>query len=151
MDPVFKKRVLEAFAADCRVRIEDAGRELALLDEAAEGETKSSAGDKYETAREMFSQARDLHRKAREEAASRLDWLRRQDPSLERTSVGPGALVRVDGSWFLPGPVPFSVIVDGDPVQGASMQGPLGLALKGARAGERRAFREREVLVEFVL
>ncbi len=151
MDSHFKARVLQAFTEASRTRLQDAEREIASLDEAARGETKSSAGDKYETAREMFAQARDLHRRAQESAAANLEWLERQDPSLVRASAGPGALLRVDGGWILMGPVPFSVELDGVAVQGVSMQGPLGMVLKGARAGEERPFRDRQVVVELVL
>jgi hypothetical protein len=47
--------------------------------------------------------------------------------------------------------VPVSVELDGIAVQGVSMQGPLGMALKGAKAGEKRPFRDRQVVVEIVL
>lgn len=151
MDSQFKARVLQTFAAACRDRLQDARREIASLEDASRGETKSSAGDKYETAREMFAQALDLHRRAQESAAADLEWLDRQDPSIPRAAAGPGALVLLDGAWILVGPVPLSVSLDGATVQGVSTRGPLGLALKGARSGESRPFRDRVVRIEAVL
>jgi len=143
----FKARVLEAFAAVLRARVTAAEGELAVLDEAAAQETKSSAGDKYETAREMFTQARDLQRRRCDEARVQLDWIARQDPSQTRDRVGAGALVRTDGGWILLSPIPLSVEVEGVAVQGVSVQSPLGLGLKGAKAGDRPVFRDRPVEV----
>lgn len=140
-----KVEVLEAFAAGLRERCAAAEKELAALAEAAGNETKSSAGDKYETAREMFSQARDLHRRLLDEARVQLDWISRQDPSLPRTSAGTGALVRTGEGWMLLCPVPTTVEVGDERVQGLSIQSPLGQALKGALEGGVVEFRGRRL------
>lgn len=143
----FKARVLASFATVLQERVAAAEGELAVLDDAAAQETKSSAGDKYETAREMFAQARDLQRRMLDEARVQLDWLARQDPSQVRDRVGAGALVQTDGGWLLLSPIPLSVELEGVPVQGVSAQSPLGQGLKGAKAGERPVFRDRPVEV----
>lgn len=151
MNHEFRHRVLSAFAATLEERGTMARLELATLDEAASGETKSSAGDKYETAREMFSQARDLQRRILEEAEAGLDWIRRQVESPPRTSCNPGAVVKTSEGWILLGPIPIAVDLDGIAVQGVSVQSPLGMSLKGARTGEQRAFRERTMEVTTIL
>lgn len=140
-------RTLDAFAAHLEKGRSSAEHELEALDEAAANETKSSAGDKYETAREMFSQARDLQRRIREEAEAGLAWIERQRTETSRVACGPGALVETSDGWILLGPVPVRVEVDGVAVQGVSTQSPLGQALKGARPGEPRTFRERSISV----
>jgi transcription elongation GreA/GreB family factor len=140
-------RTLDAFAAHLEKGRSSAEHELEALDEAAANETKSSAGDKYETAREMFSQARDLQRRIREEAEAGLAWIERQRAEASRVACGPGALVETSEGWLLLGPVPVKIEVDGVAVQGVSAQSPLGQALKGARAGETRIFRERALVV----
>lgn len=146
-----KAEVLEAFAAGLRERCAGAEKELADLAEAAGNETKSSAGDKYETAREMFSQARDMQRRILDEARVQLDWIARQDPSTPRTSAGTGALVRTGEGWMLLGPIPSSVECVGGSVQGLSIQSPLGQALKGAREGGVVEFRARRLEILRVL
>lgn len=147
MDLDFRTRVLDAFATHLDARHSIAERELAALDDAASNETKSSAGDKYETAREMFSQARDLQRRVREEAEAGLAWIERQRVDTPRVACGPGALVQTSDGWLLLGPVPVNVEVEGQAVQGVSTQSPLGQALKGARVGETREFRGREIAI----
>lgn len=151
MDPDFKRRVLDSFKTILEERCATAEHELAELDEAAANETKSSAGDKYETAREMFAQARDLQRRIRDEAEAGLAWIARQDPSVAHAVCGPGALVETSQGWFLLAPLPLSVQVDGASIQGVSTQSPLGLALKGAHPDDRPLFRERPMEIRRVL
>lgn len=93
----------------------------------------------------MFSQARDLHRRLLDEARVQLDWISRQDPSTPRTSAGTGALVRTGEGWMLLCPVPTTVAVGDERVQGLSIQSPLGQALKGALEGGVVEFRGRRM------
>lgn len=151
MDHEFRSRVLEAFTTFLQERLASATHELATLDEAAANETKSSAGDKYETAREMFSQARDMQRRIREEAEAGLEWLGRQQGAPRRDHCGPGALVKTSDGWLLIGPIPIQVDVDGTSVQGASLQSPLGLALKGTRPNDHAVFRGRGIEILEIL
>jgi hypothetical protein len=132
-----------AFAAALRAKADSARRELAVLDEAAASETKSSAGDKYETSREMFSQARELHRRSLTEAETGLDWLARFGPDTPRAKTGNGALVGTDRGWFLLCPVPIAVETRGTMVQGMSSTSPLGTALVGLAPGMTAVFRDQ--------
>jgi hypothetical protein len=125
--------------------------ELDALDEAAQGETKSSAGDKYETAREMIGQARSMQHRIREETQALLDWLDRQDPSTSARAFAAGAVVRTSTGWFLVCPSPIEVEVAGHRVQGVTLASPFGQACKGARAGETRVFRDRTVEILEIL
>lgn len=124
-----------------------AREELSALELAAAQETKSSAGDKYETAREMIAQARSMQASALREAEAGMEWLVRQDSSRSFPAVALGALFRTGDGWFLACPVPVRIDVDGQSVQGLSLQGPLGQAVKGARVGEAREFRGKRISV----
>lgn len=116
-------------------------RELAHLDEAAAAETKSSAGDKYETAREMISQARRLQLARQEKAAAGMEWISRQDSVRTYVSAVAGCLIETDKNVYLLGILTESVTVDGLVVQGLSLTSPLGQALKGVRVGDCVAWR----------
>lgn len=116
-------------------------RELAHLDEAAAGETKSSAGDKYETAREMISQARRLQLERRDKAARGLEWLSRLEPLRAYQAAAAGCLIETEKVAYLLGILTESVTVDGVVVQGLTLASPLGQALKGGRVGDRVAWR----------
>ena len=146
-----RSEVLEAFAVVLRERCTGAEKELADLAEAAGNETKSSAGDKYETAREMFSQARDMQRRILDEARVQLDWIARQDLSATRESAGTGALLRTSEGWMFLCPIPSTIAVGDTTVQGLSIQSPLGQALKGAREGSAVEFRGRRLEILRIL
>lgn len=142
-----RSRVFDAFRTLLTQRLEEALRELSLLDEAAAAETKSSAGDKYETAREMIAQSRSLQEKGRSEAQAGLDWIGRIQAVEPTGTVHAGTLVRSDLGWHLVGALTSAVLVDGIGVQGITLSSPLGMALKGKAAGQELEWRGRNVRV----
>jgi transcription elongation GreA/GreB family factor len=110
--------------------------EIAALDEAAAGETKSSAGDKYETAREMIAQSRRLMEKNLSEAEAGLAALDRIAAAPAPVTVAFGALVETSQGWFLVGPSFGEVeMAGGVVVRTLSLASPLGQALRGKAAG----------------
>ena len=150
-EAITKPAVFATLREQLAGKLEQANLELAALDEAALDETKSSAGDKYETAREMIGQARSMQHRIREEAQSLLDWLGRQDEVAKAHAFASGSLVRTVSGWFLVCPSPVEIQVDGIRVQGITLASPLGQACKGARQGETRVFRDRTVEILEIL
>lgn len=122
-------------------------RELRSVDEAAAGETKSSAGDKYETAREMMAQARNLLSRNLAETEAGLDTLARMAAAPLRSAIGFGSLAETDQGWHLLGASLGEKEIGGIPVRMISLAGPLGAALKGKSAGERFPWRGSEAVV----
>lgn len=116
-------------------------RELRNVDEAAAGETKSSAGDKYETAREMMAQARNLLGRNLAETEAGLDTLARMAAAPLRPVIGFGSLVETDQGWHLLGASLGEREIGGIPVRLISLASPLGTALKGKKAGDRFPWR----------
>jgi hypothetical protein len=125
--------------------------ELEALEQAAAGETRSSAGDKYETGREMIGQARAMQERIRADAQAGLDWLAGRNPSTPSGAFGWGALVLAAGTWYLVCPCPVEFHVRGIQIQGVSLASPFGQACKGAREGESRIFRDRAVEMARIL
>lgn len=122
-------------------------RELRSVDEAAAGETKSSAGDKYETAREMMAQARNLLGRNLSETESGLEVLARMAAAPLRPKIGFGSLVETDQGWHLLGAGLGEMEIAGLTVRMISLSSPLGAALKGKAAGDRFAWRGSEATV----
>ncbi len=140
-------RVLAAFRTSLSLRLEEALRELSLLNEAAAAETKSSAGDKYETAREMIAQSRALQEKGRAEAQAGLDWIERILQVEPGTAIHAGSVVHSDLGWHLVGALTTSVQIDGLSIQGITLSSPLGQALKGKVVGENLEWRGKQVSI----
>jgi transcription elongation GreA/GreB family factor len=115
-------------------------RELASLDEAAARETKSSAGDKYETAREMIAQSRRLIEGNLAEIAAGLAALERM-AAPGGPGIGFGSLVETSHGWYLLGASLGEIEVEGALVRTASLASPLGAALRGKGPGDRVPWR----------
>ena len=122
----------------------DYRRELANLDEASARETKSSAGDKYETAREMIAQSRRLVEGNLAEANAALETLDRMAAAPHQAACGFGSLVETSQGWLLVGASLGDVEADGVTVRTLSLASPLGQALKGRKAGDRLHWRGAE-------
>ena len=135
--------------AACQVFIEQriaaARTAMQAAQESSSSETKSSAGDKYETGREMANAERDRNAAHMQQAQQLQAELARLSPDLPCDTVRPGALVGTSMGRFyisisagqLPGTDVFAV----------SPAAPVAVALKGLRAGEEAVFNNKTVRV----
>lgn len=112
--------------------------EAAIADarEAAQNETKSSAGDKYETAREMMQQDIDLNNK-------RLLQLHQQQQILDRIATNtssaiviPGSIVHTTQGAYYISIGAGKLVTDGTTYYAISIDSPLGKQLKGKQVGD---------------
>ena len=130
----------QTLLTQCRQSLEsrkaEYARESASLDQAAAGETKSSAGDKYETGREMIAQARNLIQRNLAETLANLEALDRMAAAPLRDRIGFGSLVETSGGWYWVGISLGEVEIPGGPVRTVSLASPLGAALKGKGVGD---------------
>jgi transcription elongation GreA/GreB family factor len=145
--PPDKSRALAQCRAMLMARQADYRREMASLDEASSRETKSSAGDKYETAREMIAQSRRLMEGNLAEVDAALATLERMAMAPEQARCGLGSLLETSQGWFLVGASLGDVEVDGMSIRTLSLASPLGQALKGHGAGDRISWRGKELLL----
>lgn len=122
-------------------------REIESLDEAAGGETKSSAGDKYETAREMIAQSRRLMEGNLAEAKAGLDALDRMAAAPAWEKAGFGSLVETSQGWYLLGISVGEVESGSAVIRTASLVSPIGTALKGKHPGETVAWRGGSIAI----
>lgn len=137
--------------AQCRAtllaRQADYRRELANLDEASARETKSSAGDKYETAREMIAQSRRLMDANLAEVDAALANLERMAAAPAKAGCGFGSLLETSQGWMLVGISIGDVEVEGVPIRTLSLASPMGQALKGRAAGDKLPWRGEELSI----
>jgi transcription elongation GreA/GreB family factor len=136
-----RKSILDLCKRTLGARKTEYAGELANLDQAAAAETKSSAGDKYETAREMIAQQRNLIGHNLAEADAHLDAIERMAAAPSGGKVHFGSLVETTLGWFLVGAALGELDIEGVPVRAISLASPMGAALKGRGAGERVPWR----------
>lgn len=109
---------------------------LQALQESLQQETKSTAGDKYETARAM------LHIE-QEQLTRQLSVLLQQKAILDSLDIpqaqqhaGPGSLIGTDKGYFLLGAALGKALIEGHTVFAISPTAPLGKKLLGCREGQ---------------
>ena len=120
---------------------------VASAQESANSETKSSAGDKYETGRAMAQNERDRNLVQLQQARQLLAELQRINPELPCDAVRPGALVHTSMGWFYLGISAGKLPLDGTDYFAVSAAAPVAAALAGKRAGETVSFNGKPVLI----
>ncbi|TYZ08624.1 3-oxoacyl-ACP synthase [Hymenobacter lutimineralis] len=115
--------------------------------ESANSETKSSAGDKYETGRAMAQNERDRNAVQLQQARQLLGELQRINPELPCDTVRPGALVHTSLGHFYVGISAGKLVVDGQEYFAVSASAPVALTLAGQRAGGQVSFNGKPVTI----
>lgn len=110
--------------------------EMVSLQASAEEETKSSAGDKYETAREMIQAEKEKVASRSEEAAKFLSILKALRPAELYEEVRVGSLIETDSGWMYLAVGLGAVKVDSTKVFVISPISPIGQALLNKKKGD---------------
>lgn len=146
-----KKRLHEACLSMVRSRMEQISGSLDEAREASFAETKSSAGDKYETGREMMRIQSDMRALQLYEAQDLLQRLERIDVSQEHSAVKAGSVVWTTGGLYFVAQSIGQIPLDGFEYQTISLASPMGKALKGLCAGQFAEFREQKLEILSVI
>ena len=119
--------------------------------ESANGESKSSAGDKYETSRAMGQLDRDMHARMYQQTLEERKLVERIDETALFRKGALGAFLKTSmGDFFLSvsiGQVDF----DGKNIMIISPQSPIGALLMGKGVGDKFSFRGKEAVILEVL
>ncbi|KQC33077.1 hypothetical protein AAU57_06925 [Nonlabens sp. YIK11] len=120
------------------------------LMEAKSNETKSSAGDKYETGMAMIQNQEDLYRRQHMDTASKLQLLKSIDPTVTHQKIDQGSLVELSTGWFYISVALGKLDLNEREVFVLSLQSPLGILLKGRSAGDQVTFNGKQIIVKTV-
>ncbi len=130
-------------------RIDTATEAMRAAQESANSESKSSAGDKYETGRAMAQLERDRHAQLLADAQRMLQELQHIDLA-PASIVRAGSLVKTSrGSFFISvsaGRIPL----DGTDYMAVSSASPIGSALRSRRVGDIAIFNNVKYVVEAI-
>ena len=128
-------------------RIAAARTAMQAAQESSSSETKSSAGDKYETGREMANAERDRNAAHMQQAQQLQAELARINPDAPCDTVRPGALVTTSlGRFYIA--VSAGKLTGEEPeVFAVSAAAPVAVALKGLRVGQEAVFNGKTVRV----
>ena len=140
-----------ACLAHLQARLAAARADMAAAQESSNSETKSSAGDKYETGRAMAQQERDRHAAQLHEAQQLLAALQKINPELASDAVRTGALAATSrGLFYVSISAGRLTTTEGQEFMAVSAAAPLVQALAGRRAGEAVTFNGKSISVEAV-
>ncbi|MBS1772457.1 MAG: 3-oxoacyl-ACP synthase [Bacteroidetes bacterium] len=131
--------------------IRDAENAIADGREASRNETKSSAGDKYETTREMMQQEIDMNTTRLNKAKAQQQLLNLIPTDKTFTSVQPGAVVKTNNGNFYIAISAGQLIADGEKYYAVSIESPIGLQLKQRKAGDNFALNGKQYTIASVI
>jgi hypothetical protein len=122
-------------------RIEELRRAIESARESANDDTKSSAGDKFETSREMLQQEVTRNLTFLAEAERMKADLEKLTLADEPGEIKPGCLAETDMGNFYIAISAGKIVVQGKEYFAMSIQSPLGQVLKGRKATDTFEFR----------
>jgi transcription elongation GreA/GreB family factor len=123
---------------------------LAELRQSAANETKSTAGDKHETALAMLQIEQENTNRQLAEALAQKEILQKIDAAASATLVSNGSLLKTNKGYLFISIALGKTVVDGIPVTVLSQQSPLGAKLKGLQAGNTATVNGTDYTIETV-
>lgn len=142
-----KQTIVEAMKSELDEKIAMDQEMIQRCRESANNDTKSSAGDKYETNRAMMHIEQEKYTEQLEENLDLKRKLSQIDISLEYDAVKTGAVVETSLGNFFIGLSANDIEIDDEEYTPISLASPLGSALKGLHENESTTFRGKKVSV----
>jgi uncharacterized protein YigA (DUF484 family) len=156
---IFKQKIYSYFLQIAKEKVQILENRLSDLKESGANETKSTAGDKHETALAMLQIEQANIREQLKEALAQKTILEKISPAispslLERVGVRSsnkiinGSLVKTNNGYFFVSVALGKVTIESVAVIALSPQSPLGLKLIGLKVGEEAVINGNKYLVE---
>lgn len=146
----FKKQVHQQALSQVAARIKNLQAEIAEAQKAASEETKSSAGDKYETGRAMLNLEKERFASQLEEANKLFAVLSRLNHTSHFNKAQLGSLVETSiGTFYLSAAI-GQINVNDQKVYCISTQSPIGKALVGTEKDTKINFQNRQIFIQQV-
>lgn len=144
MPDLTKPEVIDAFQYMLQQKIDQAKKALEDTITSRNNESKSSAGDKYETGRAMAQIAQQQNEIQLSELLKQSQQIGMLKSRKISTSIEFGSLIETDSTWFLVCVGIGSVEVQKEPIYSISITSPLGRAFQTKTAGDTIDFNGRK-------
>ena len=145
-----KSLLLDTIKTLLNDKMQVANLAMKAAQESANSETKSSAGDKYETGRAMGQIERDMHAQQYEKLRRERDLIDRIDPNMVFERVGVGALIKTSAGLFFIANSMGKIIIEAQDFMVISAQSPIGAILMSKKANDTFIFQQNAHLIEQV-
>ena len=119
-----------------QTRMDAAQQGINEAQQASKEDTKSSAGDKYETGRAMMQQETDRNMAQLNEANKLKVALNSINPAIGHNAAEPGSIIKTNNGNFYLAISAGTLTGNGESYFAISPASPIGLKMKGLKAGE---------------
>lgn len=124
---------------------------LTDLTEGVKNDSKSSAGDKHETAQAMMQIEHEKISRQLNDALSQKAMVEQIDPLIHSSVVGTGSLLKTNMGYLFMSAALGKIKIDGTEFIALSMQSPLGQKLVGLQGGHKAEINGTQYLIEELL
>jgi hypothetical protein len=131
-----KQKVYDHYMQVVNDKLSSLQQVLADLKESSSNETKSTAGDKHETALAMLQIEQANVGAQLQDVKDKKAALERIDPALSSSKIVNGCLIKTDKGYLFISIALGKTTIDGNPVIALSPQSPLGQKLMGSSVGD---------------
>lgn len=148
--PDLKLKMHAQCLAIVKDRLDTIAINLSSLMDAKGSETKSSAGDKYETGMAMIQNQEELYKRQQAETSIIYQNMVKIDPTKPCEQVENGALVLVPGGLFYICAGMGKLVLEDCSYFAISLISPIGAALKFKKAGAFYTYNEKNVPINAI-
>ncbi len=147
----FKEKIYESYLRILEDKIQLFQNTLNELRESSSNETKSTAGDKYETALAMLHIEQENTNQQLKEAVKQKILFSKIDPAVSTSKIINGSLIKTNKGYFFLSIALGKTVVDGVTVIALSPHSPLGQKLMGLKVNDTTGINGIEYLIETVV
>ncbi|HYG04389.1 MAG TPA: 3-oxoacyl-ACP synthase [Chryseosolibacter sp.] len=151
IDPAIKIRLVDACRKYVAEKVEHLQQAIRDLQNAANEETKSSAGDKYETGRAMAQLEIEKLTVQLHKTLPLHQALDKVETRLKVDVIDHGSVVFTDGGNYFIAISAGVIIVNNDSYFAVGINAPIALALRGKKTGDVVDFNKKKLLVKNVI
>lgn len=148
MTPSFKQKIYQSFLQNLNEKIDAFQHSLDELRESVLNETKSTAGDKHETALAMLQMEQSRIAKHMQDAISARKSFMQIDLLQDNDVVNTGSLIKTNHGNFLLGVALPKIVVDGQTILAISNISPLGKMLHGKKVADEIEINQNKHCIE---
>lgn len=146
----FKEKILQLYKQKVDEKISLLKKSYDELSESAANETKSTAGDKHETALAMLQIEQENTGRQLKESINQKSILEKIDPTLHTEETVRGSMVITNNGIFFMSIGLGKILVDDKTVIALSPESPLGIQLMHKKPGDAFHFNETNYTIESV-
>jgi hypothetical protein len=145
-----KQKIYAHYLYQVNSKVQMLQQVLAELKESGANETKSTAGDKHETALAMLQIEQENKRAQLRELLNQRSILEKIDPAVVASRVVNGSLIQTNRGWFFMSIAGGKTVIDEISIIALSASSPLGQKMMGLEINDTASVNHIEYVIESI-